>query len=206
MIYELRKATCEIRYKDRKEIKEGCTLNVMDQDPEIIKPFADKDEAIGALKEYETQIWELSGSAGRYYRVTEYYIEGNEYDKDGEWRGGGEVYEMSDMEAAKKKVASLSEENSGKIGLYKVVKAVWGADHPINLYFRTKEEADTFYGNTNYVDKPVKVFMSEKEASDALDSTCEELKEIGYTTANQTEKVEEQAMGNDLPRPKRHVR
>ncbi|MBD5556838.1 MAG: hypothetical protein HDQ95_16235 [Roseburia sp.] len=206
MIYELRKSTCEVRYKDRKEIKEGCTLNVTDQDPEIIKPFPDKDEAINALKGYETVIWELSGSAGRYYSVTEYYVEGNEYDEDGEWIGGGEVYAMSDMEAAKKKVSSLSEEGNGKVGLYKVVKAVWGADHPVNLYFRTKEEADTFYGNTNYVDKPVKVSMSEKEASDALDITSEELKEMGYPTAMPEKKVEEQTAENDFPRPKRRGR
>jgi hypothetical protein len=42
----------------------------------------------------------LSGSAGTYYLVTEYCVEENEYDEDGEWVSGGDVLEFSHMENA----------------------------------------------------------------------------------------------------------
>lgn len=55
--------------------------------------------------------------------------------------------------------------------LYKVVKADWGLDRLIDLYFETKEEADEFYEASNYVDRPVKECMSEEEAFYALRNT-----------------------------------
>lgn len=97
MKYEIRKSTREIGYKKRAEIKEGCTLDQFDQDPEIIKAFDDKDKALNELELYKSDICKLSGGAGTYYAVTEYYVEENEYDEDGEWVSGGDVWAFSKM-------------------------------------------------------------------------------------------------------------
>ncbi|MBD5543745.1 MAG: hypothetical protein HDR01_05775 [Lachnospiraceae bacterium] len=98
MKYEIRKNTREISYKKRAEIKEGCTLEQDNQEPEIIKSFDNKGEALSELKQYKSDICKLSGGAGTYYAVTEYYVEENEYDEDGEWVSGGDVWEFSKMQ------------------------------------------------------------------------------------------------------------
>lgn len=93
---ELRKASIEIPYRDRKEIKEGVTL--LDDTPvsELIESFNEneEDKAKKRLNEYKTSISELS-RAGTYYLVEEYYLEENEYDEDGEWVSGGEISDYS---------------------------------------------------------------------------------------------------------------
>lgn len=93
--YELRKNMREITEKD--SIAEGCTLLQRDQEPEIIKTFVDIDEALIALKEYETDITKFGSSGGVFFKVTEYYIEENEYDDDGEWISGGDIWKFSKM-------------------------------------------------------------------------------------------------------------
>ncbi len=98
MKYEIRKNTREISYKNRSEIKDGCTLDQDNQEPEIIKSFDDKDKALNELKSYKSDIRKLSGGAGSYYLVTEYYVEENDYDEDGEWVSGGDVWEFSKMQ------------------------------------------------------------------------------------------------------------
>lgn len=93
--FELRENTREICCKDRYEIVEGCTLNQDDQEPVVINSFMDKNEAIKALKEYKTKIYQFNTASGLCYGITEYYIEENEYDEDGEWISGGDVWEFS---------------------------------------------------------------------------------------------------------------
>lgn len=83
---------------NKHEIKRGCTLEQDNQEPEIIQPFADKEEALEELKKYKSEVIKLSGGAGTYYSVTEYYVEENEYDEDGEWISGGDVWEFAEME------------------------------------------------------------------------------------------------------------
>lgn len=97
MKYEIRKNTKEISCKKRVEIKAGCTLDQENQDPEIIKAFDDKEEALNELKQYKSEICKLSGGAGSYYLVTEYYVEENGYDEDCEWVSGGDVWAFSEM-------------------------------------------------------------------------------------------------------------
>lgn len=58
-----------------------------------------------------------------------------------------------------------------KVTLYKVKKAVKGADRFANLYFRTKKEADDFCKSSEYVDKPVKVSIDEENVAQVLMST-----------------------------------
>ncbi len=95
--YDLIKNTREISYKDRDEVCQGCTLDQMDQEPETLKSFDDKDEALEALKKYQSEISKLGGGAGTYYIITEYYVQINEYDEDGDWIGGGDVLDFAEM-------------------------------------------------------------------------------------------------------------
>lgn len=62
------------------QIVEGCTdLNTGDCKEEI-KVFDSKDEALKELKNYDSSVSDY----GRYYLVTEYYVEEEERDEDGE--------------------------------------------------------------------------------------------------------------------------
>ena len=95
MVYELKKNTKEIIYKNRKEISEGCTTDA--PEPEVINSFEKKDDALRELKNFKSEVQRLSGPAGTYFSVTEYCVEENEYDEDGEWIGGGDIWEISKL-------------------------------------------------------------------------------------------------------------
>ena len=93
--FELRKNSIEVSWKNRKTIKEGITTTQDDQYPEIVKSFDNLEDAKNELQKYKSNIRELSGGAGKYYLIEEYYIEENTYDKDGEWLEGGDIWEFS---------------------------------------------------------------------------------------------------------------
>lgn len=96
--FELRKNTLEVAYKDRVNIRKGCTVDVEgDQYPVIITPFYNKEDALESLKAYTSEILKIKGNTGAYYRVTEYYVEENVYNEEGEWMSGGEVLEFAEM-------------------------------------------------------------------------------------------------------------
>jgi hypothetical protein len=95
--FELFKNDIEINWRDKDKIVEGCTMEQGDCDPELIKSFDNKDEALKELKNYKTDIRELSGNLGKYYEITEYYIQENTYDEDGDFVEGGDVWEFSQM-------------------------------------------------------------------------------------------------------------
>ena len=82
MVYELRKMEKEVT-----ELVKGITLGGPWEEPDMVESFDDLDAALAALKNYETDIRKLSGAAGSYYLVTEYYIEDE----------NGNVYEITDM-------------------------------------------------------------------------------------------------------------
>ena len=44
-----------------------------------------------------TNITKFGSSGGVFFKVTEYYIEENEYDDDGEWISGGDIWKFSKM-------------------------------------------------------------------------------------------------------------
>lgn len=94
--YELMKNDIEINRRDKDRIAPGCTLDQGDCDPELIKSFDSKEEALEELKKYKSDIRELKGRLGTYYQVTEYYVEENTYDEDGFVEGGG-IWEFSEM-------------------------------------------------------------------------------------------------------------
>ena len=54
--FEIKKDNIEIAYRDRMDIKPGCTLDNMNSDPKIIESFDTKKAAIEALKKYSTNI------------------------------------------------------------------------------------------------------------------------------------------------------
>lgn len=89
-LYEIIKNTREV--KKPKEITSGVTLAQDDYSPEIIKSFDTKKDAIKELEKYASKIDELSGSNGKFYSVTEYYIQENIYDDEDEWRDGGNIW------------------------------------------------------------------------------------------------------------------
>lgn len=94
--YEIMKKSIEVGYKDRKSIAQGITSEDEWADSELVERFDTLEEAREKLKDYKTSIKELSGSAGKYYLVEEYYIEYNEYE-DGEVTNAGDIYDYSNM-------------------------------------------------------------------------------------------------------------
>lgn len=96
--FEIKKDNIEIAYKDRMNIKPGCTLDNLNSDSEIIESFDTKEDAIEALKKYTTDISTFLSANGTVFDVTEYYVEGNEYDEEGHIIACNGVWEESKME------------------------------------------------------------------------------------------------------------
>ena len=96
--FDVKRNTIEISCKDRMDIKPGCALDSIDSDPEIMESFDTKEAAIEALKKYSTDISTFSSPKGQVFAITEYYIEENEYDEDGDPITCNGVWEESKME------------------------------------------------------------------------------------------------------------
>lgn len=92
--YELKKNSIEIKKAD---VAQGCAVNDMNAEPEVVKSFDNKDDALNELKNYSTEIRDFSSPVGTMCSVTEYFVEENEYDEDGEWISGGDVWEISEI-------------------------------------------------------------------------------------------------------------
>lgn len=97
MKYELKECVREVKYKERKEIVKGCTVDQEDYESTLIKSFDSKEDALEELKKYKSSIHEFSSNIGRCYEVTEYFVEEVEYDEDDEWIAGGDIWEFSEM-------------------------------------------------------------------------------------------------------------
>ena len=110
--FEIKKDNIEVAYKDRMYIKPGCTLDNMNSDPEIIESFDTKEDAIEALKKYTTDISTFSSANGTVFDVTEYYVEGNEDDEEGNIIACNGVWEESKMEI------TLVDEGGNTIGTF----------------------------------------------------------------------------------------
>lgn len=94
--YEVKENTIEVNYKNRKNIKAGVSLESENQEPITIASCETLEEAQEELKKLKTDIIENHYN-GTFYTVTEYYIEENEYDEDGDWVTGGDIYVFSEM-------------------------------------------------------------------------------------------------------------
>ena len=91
--YEIIKAQKEIAYKNRKSIKQGCTLdNCYMQTINSFGTFEDAKIAFEGLK-LKSDIW----CNGNVYLVIEYAIQCNEYDTNGGFLASGDILEISEM-------------------------------------------------------------------------------------------------------------
>lgn len=93
--YEIIKRPMTFDYKERKQIKESCTAFC--ENEELVKSFDTLDEAIKEFGKYKTEISTRSGSHGTMYEVTEYVVQENTYDDDGEFENYGDILEVSKM-------------------------------------------------------------------------------------------------------------
>lgn len=93
--FEIVMRRAEISWKNRKSIKEGCTT---DGESEMIKSFDTLEEAKKELEKYNTSIRKLSNGSLRYFEIEEYMVEENDYDEDGEWIAGGDVWVITPMQ------------------------------------------------------------------------------------------------------------
>lgn len=95
--YRIDKRMSEINYKNREDIRPGCTCD--DPEPEKVEEYETLEEAQEALKKYESSIYKFSSPIGTMYEVTEYAIQEIEYededDEDSELYG--DVYDFSEM-------------------------------------------------------------------------------------------------------------
>lgn len=89
----------EISWKNRKSIKEGCTTEgcTTEGEPELIKSFDTLEEAKEELRKFQTSIRKLSNGSLSYFEIEEYMVEENDYDEDGEWESGGDIWEITKM-------------------------------------------------------------------------------------------------------------
>lgn len=94
MVYELRRADCEIRYNHAIKIEDGITQRQNDIYSDLIKSFTSVEEALEELKNYKSSVSHYKGFGNlSYFEIEEYYIE--EYDDDGEWVAGGDIWGFS---------------------------------------------------------------------------------------------------------------
>jgi hypothetical protein len=92
--FEIVMRRAEISWKNRKSIKEGCTT---EGEPELIKSFDTLEEAKEELRKFQTSIRKLSNGSLSYFEIEEYMVEENDYDEDGEWESGGDIWEITKM-------------------------------------------------------------------------------------------------------------
>lgn len=95
MKYEIKKNNGQFR--EENEAVEGCTLQQRDQEPEVLEVFDTLEEAREALKKYKGSA-KYVRDVVPFYQVTEFYIEQNEYDEDGEWISGGDIWDFAERE------------------------------------------------------------------------------------------------------------
>ena len=94
--YRLLQNAKEIKYHDRYNIEAGCTVDTEgDNEPEVVKAFDNKEDALEALKEYAGSVAKIDGNS-IYFKVLEYFIEKEERDNEGEYLNS-DILEFSKM-------------------------------------------------------------------------------------------------------------
>ena len=99
--YEVRKNTIEVKHPT--DYYPLITLNQETQEPEIIMPYNNLKSAEKCLNLYNTTIDKMNN----FYLITEYYIEENKYNNEGEWVTGGDIYAVSDITADTKEYYNI---------------------------------------------------------------------------------------------------
>ena len=127
-VFEVVKNTREV--KNLTDITNGVTLQQDSYFPEIIDSFDTLEEAETELSKYTSEIDELSGGNGKFYTVTEYYVQENTYDDDGEWRDGGDIWAFAPF-----KISIVSKSDYQTIGTFdNIEEALDAADNYANTY------------------------------------------------------------------------
>lgn len=88
-----------ILFKNEGEVKryyEGCTTDRSDTNPEVIKSFDNKNEALKELKKYKTSVTDFKS----YCLVEEYYVEEQIQNEEGEFVDGGDIWDYSKLEGS----------------------------------------------------------------------------------------------------------
>lgn len=89
--FELKKTQGEV--KEKKDIFPGCAEGSPANESELVKSFGNKNDAEAALKD---MTMEAEYDADRdVWKVTDYFIEANIYDDDGEWDDGGDICDFA---------------------------------------------------------------------------------------------------------------
>ena len=89
--YGIYESYAKIAYKDRAEIKKGCSLG--DEYWSKLEEFDTLEKAIDGLKEYKTYV----KNHGNYFSISEYSIREVEYNEDGEWISTSDDIAVTDM-------------------------------------------------------------------------------------------------------------
>lgn len=90
--FELRKGYVEVRSKDLKNVSD---FPIFDQSvivTQLIKSFDSLEDAKKALSKKESDIYKFQSHGLYHCGITQFFIEENEYDEDGEWVSGGDVW------------------------------------------------------------------------------------------------------------------
>lgn len=82
MKYEIIEKTIEVKNADRMSIAQFVAADA--ENPTTVETFNTMDEARAAFAKYSTQIRKFSTAVGAVYEVTEYNLEENDYNEDGE--------------------------------------------------------------------------------------------------------------------------
>ena len=92
LMYVLKEDNIEVPYKQRYTIKAGVVLDAEERNPQTIKKFEDKEEALKELAKFNSTVVERSG----FFTVEERYVEEVEYDEDDD-EVSAEIIEFSKM-------------------------------------------------------------------------------------------------------------
>nr|DAN94973.1 MAG TPA: hypothetical protein [Caudoviricetes sp.] len=83
-VFEVKEFRAEIKFSKRMSIAAGCALD--DPDPVSLGKYSTKEEAMKELKKHKPDCY--YNSYGKFYHVTEYFIDCYEADEDGEFLSG----------------------------------------------------------------------------------------------------------------------
>lgn len=85
-VFEVKEFRVEVRLRNRRDIATGCALD--DPDPVGLGKYSTREEAMKELKKYRPNCY--YNPYGKFYHVTEYFIDCYEEDEDGEFLSGCE--------------------------------------------------------------------------------------------------------------------
>lgn len=95
--------------KDKNKIEQGCTASIprmQKEVPELLLEFDNLEDAQRELSKYTSEIELEETTVGSYWRFTEYSIEELNFDENGEWMPGGDIWAFSEIPVTAEDVAN----------------------------------------------------------------------------------------------------